>query len=89
MGIDPGKIVVTEFARRALMEAGMDAAGLLARHRGGDWGDLTEQGRRWNDAAARDGGEVSSYYRLPTGVIIQVVTDADRALTVVQLPSGN
>jgi len=84
-----GKIVVSEFARRALVEAGLDAVGLLARHQQGDWGELNAQGRRWNDAAAREGGEVSSYYRLPTGVIVQVVTDPDRSLTVVQLPSGN
>lgn len=84
-----GPVVVTDFAGRALAEAGEALEELLHRHQRGDWGEVNQQGKLWNERALEAGAEVASYYRLSTGVIVQVVTDSDHGYTIVQLLTGN
>jgi hypothetical protein len=74
------------------MEDGVDIAAYLQRHHTGDWGDLSAGDKRLNDAAVRTGeGRIFSAYDLPgkPGSItkIWIITEADRASTMVLLPS--
>ena len=83
-----GRIEISEFARRALSEADQDVEPFLARHQRGDWGEVDATGAAHNDQAARCGFDVTSYYRLKTGVIITITTEYDRVVTRVELWSA-
>ena len=59
---------------------------LLARHAGGDWGDVDGHDRRENERALKDGARLLSAYDTPAGRCY-VITEADRSSTTVLLPS--
>jgi hypothetical protein len=70
----------------------VDVAPLLARHAHGDWGDdLDNFDRRQNDTAVKEGYRILSAYNVPTGngetTRIWIITEADRSVTTVLLPS--
>jgi hypothetical protein len=60
----------------------------LARHaRGGDDGELSESDRQANEHALKHGLRVLSAYTLRTGEKIWIITEADRSVTTILLPS--
>ena len=59
----------------------------LARHQRGDWGCLCPEDRASNNRAVRSGDRLLSEYRTPDGTKFWVVTEADRSLTTVMLPT--
>lgn len=61
----------------------------LVRHLGGDWGEVDEHDRKYNDHAARNGGTVLSVYRTRTGVKFWVKTEGNPPLTTFLLPKEN
>jgi len=82
-----GRLLATPGALRALEVAGVLPFALLARHHGGEWGDLSPEDHRANDRALRDGSRLFSAYVLPTGVQVWVITEAEpRAATTLLLP---
>jgi hypothetical protein len=86
-----GQVVATPGGIDALKSSGQTARELLARHLGGDWGDLGPQDRWSNDEALTDGSRIFSAYTLSTGVKIWVTTEAvgddgKRASTCLLLP---
>ena len=81
-----GQTSGTPGALDALEEAGVSPVSLLRRHHAGDWGELDDHDRAANAAALRDGERVLSSYRLPTGVKVWAITEADRASTLLLLP---
>lgn len=81
-----GKIAVTHSAESALRDSQQSAEEFIARHRSGDWGDITEETRRANEEGLRDGLKLESIYHTRRGEKLLVVTDADRALTSVMTP---
>jgi hypothetical protein len=83
-----GWIEVSGFARRALTEADQDVEQFLARHQHGNWGDVDAWGKQQNDHAATHRLDVTSYYRLATGVVLTVTTEYDRAIIRVELFSA-
>ena len=82
-----GQIVATPGALSALEEAGNSASEFLTRHVAGDWGDLCDEDRQANQEALQDGLRLLSAYRLNDGTKIWVITEADRSVTTVLLPS--
>ncbi|MDQ3548788.1 MAG: hypothetical protein M3439_08205 [Chloroflexota bacterium] len=88
MKLPLGQIEISDFARRALAEADQDVEQFLARHQRGDWGEVDATGKAHNDHAATHDLDVTSYYRLTTGVILTITTEYDRAVTCVELLSG-
>ena len=80
-----GMVVGTRGAIKALAEAEVLVA--LARHRHGDWGDLGDEDRAANDAALRNEGRLFSAYRSASGTRFYVITEWDRSVTTVLLPS--
>ena len=86
-----GQVVVTQNLWQTLL-ADLDEttslrrlAGLLERHRRGDWGDLDESDRAANDRALVHGGRVLSAY-LAEGIRLWCITEADRSTTTLLLP---
>lgn len=60
---------------------------VLTRHVAGDWGDLDEEDRAANDHAAILGERLLSAYNLADSTRVWVITEADRSVTTVLLPS--
>jgi hypothetical protein len=84
-----GRVVATPGALAALGACGGEpyTATLIARHHGGDWGDLSDDDRRANDRALDDGDRLFSAYDLPTGGRVWIITEADRSATTLLLPT--
>jgi hypothetical protein len=71
-----GRIVATPGALEALAAADQSADEFLARHVGGDWGDLDEEDRQANDAALIDGSRILSANQTKKGERIWIITEA-------------
>jgi hypothetical protein len=82
--VDLGLVLATPGILRELDEAWV--AELLARHQGGDWGDVGAEDRHLNDRALRSGGRLFSAYYTEAGRV-WIITEADRSATTVLLPS--
>jgi hypothetical protein len=82
-----GQIVSTPGALDALAKSNETAWSFLVRHLAGDWGDVCLEDREPNDEAVRDGSRILSAYTLKTGEKIWIITEADRSLSTLLLPS--
>jgi SAM-dependent methyltransferase len=80
-----GRVEVTPAASAALSEAGVELAGCLARHRGGDWGEVEERRAAHNAWAVDHCAILRSRYALPGGGCLLVATARDRSYTRVML----
>ena len=81
-----GQCVATPGAVEALAVSGQSAEFFLDQHRRGRWGSVSEGDHRANDAAVVAGERVLSEYRTLLGVLLWVITEADRTSTCVLLP---
>ena len=81
-----GAVVATPGALEALAVARVEPRELLARHRGGDWGEIPPEDARENARSLEHGWRVLSSYPLQTGVKIWILTEADRSATTLLLP---
>ncbi len=82
-----GRTEITPAASAALAANNVDPATLFSRHRQGDWGDVPEKRKRYNDLAAQQNHIVRSGYKLPDGTEVVVTTVADRSSTLMLLAS--
>ena len=82
---NPGSIVCTPGALRALTLAQTSAQALIDRHVRGDFGEVDEEDQVRNLAAIEGNRRVLSSYSLPT--VVWVITEADRSATTLLLPS--
>jgi len=83
-----GKVAITDAASAALERTGTEGVLLLARHLHGDWGDVTEQDALQNELALLLDLRVLSRYAIADGIVIWIITEADRATTAITLPDG-
>ena len=88
MKFETGRVVVTPAAAAALAAEGKSIDDVLARHRAGDWGDVSQQLRTINDRGLVECFNLQSAYAVPDGGRLVVVTNRDRTLTMVHL-EGN
>jgi hypothetical protein len=82
-----GMIVMTPGAASLLEDAGISTRQILARHQFGDWGDLCEEDEQANRDSIRFGERILSSYKLEGGSRLWVITEADRSVTTLLLPS--
>ena len=82
-----GTVVATPGALKALEEAGQTPLEFLARHWAGDWGELSDFDVQENELALEEGFRLLSSYRTAKGDKIWVITEADRSVTTLLLPS--
>lgn len=80
----PGRLVITIAAAHVLADA--EVALALRRHLRGDWGELTADDRRQNEAALAHGGTLFAIYRTHGGQRFYVLTEPDHSATTVLLP---
>ena len=82
-----GMVVMTPGAAALLADTGIPPLQILARHQFGDWGDLCEDDVQVNWDAIRFGERILSAYKLEGGGKLWVITEADRSVTTLLLPS--
>jgi hypothetical protein len=80
-----GRVVITPAALEALDTEDVVAA--MRRHVTGDWGELDEHDRAENELSLRQGFRLLSAYTAASGTKFWVITEADRSVTTVLLPS--
>lgn len=82
-----GQTYATPRALEALSEAEQEAAEFLHRHQHGDWSEMCEEDRRENQFSVDKRLRIFSAYRTSKGEKIWVITEADRSVTTLLLPS--
>ena len=82
-----GQTVATPGALDSLGQAEEAPLTYLLRHVTGDWGDLPEEDIEENERSLEEGFRLFSAYHLSTGVKIYVITEWDRSVTTILLPS--
>jgi hypothetical protein len=80
-----GQLVMTAGIHE-LWEQGLNVISLIQRHASKDWGKLDTHDQRMNALALRDGYRIFSCYETKHGKVY-VITEADRSVTTVLLPS--
>lgn len=83
--IELGQILITPGAHDDLDLK--DVASSLVRHAGGDWGDMCEEDKAYNDEALEIGGRIMSAYHDRNDVKFWIITEHDRSATTILLPS--
>lgn len=64
-----------------------DVASCLVRHAGGDFGDVCEEDKAYNEEAVETGGRILSAYHDSNGIKFWIITEWDRSATTILLPS--
>ncbi len=82
-----GRPVMTAAAQSILERAGISPTSLLARHISGDWGELGTVDWLQNELALLLGKRLLSSYTIPGYEKVGIITEADRSVTTVMLPS--
>ncbi len=88
-----GKIVATQGALDALEKAHQRPESFLKRHLFGDWGDVCKEDAALNDDAVAHEGDpeqqqrVLSSYKTSRNQTIWIITEWDRSVTTLLLPS--
>jgi len=83
---DLGQIVITRHALNELSEEEVGVA--LERHLSGDWGELNSFDWEQNELALINGNaRLFSVYKNQAGTVFWIITEHDRSVTTVLLPS--
>jgi hypothetical protein len=80
-----GQIVATPGALELLDRSAVNAAELLLRHQGGDWGSIPPDDADQNDQSVVNGTRILSSYQI-ADERIWIITEADRSSTTLLLP---
>ena len=76
------------FATPGAIALNVDLAHYLRRHHCGDWGEaLCADDKQANEHSLKDGTRLLSCYRTPSGERIYIITEHDRSMTNILLPS--
>ena len=80
-----GRLVATPAALETLTFDDIMAA--LARHHRGDWGDVGREDHAENERSLQQGFRLFSVYHGANGTKFYIITEHDRSITTVLLPS--
>ncbi|MGQ0697507.1 MAG: hypothetical protein ACT4PZ_04620 [Panacagrimonas sp.] len=84
----PGHVVMTTGVDELVQEGRLNPSSYLRRHLSGDWGDLDDCDRRFNDAALKSGEDrLFSSYQVTPDLKLWIITEWDRSVTTLLLPS--
>ena len=82
-----GNVVATPQSICVLNDHGISLESLLQRHATGDWGDLCTDDINANNDALQYGDRLLSSYVLSESCKVWVITEYDRSVTTILLPS--
>lgn len=85
----PGQIVMTAAVNHLVETGQFNPASILKRHLEGDWGNLSDDDWNLNQRALTHGDRLFSSYDVDTGdeSRIWIITESDRSVTTLLLPS--
>jgi len=81
-----GEVVMTQGIVTLTKGHALQLFEYLAKHKAGDWGDLSDDDKAQNDLAVNSKLRILSAYETPGGKI-WIITEADRSSTCILLPS--
>ena len=82
-----GTIVATPGALALLEEAKRSPSEFLSRHLRGDWGDLCPEDKAENELSLKHDFRLLSSYPVTETDTLWIITEADRSVTTLLLPS--
>ena len=82
-----GQVVATPGALAALEQHQISPLTLISRHVSGDFGDIDREDLQTNLAALRYGQRIVSAYTLAPDGVIWIISEGDRSVTTLLLPS--
>ena len=82
-----GDVVATPAALNAMQSCNVSPAQLLQLHVSGNWGSVCEEDALVNDAAVHNGERILSSYRIGEYTRVWIITEYDRSVTTILLPS--
>ena len=82
-----GEVVATPGAIAAMQHHHVTPQQLLQRHVSGDWGSVPPEDAKANDFAVENGERILSSYRIGEYTRVWVMTEWDRSVTTLLLPS--
>ena len=82
-----GQVVATVGALDALVQAKQKPEEFLARHQAGDWGEVPPEDAAENEFSLKKNFRLMSAYTLSNEVKIWIITEYDRSITTILLPS--
>jgi hypothetical protein len=85
-----GRQAMTPGVQEIVVSGSLDVFSIISRHLRGDWGDLSDDDKRANDEAVKDGDlRIFSSYNHPDSSDgkIWIITEADRSSTTLLFPS--
>lgn len=80
-----GRVVITCGAREVLTDSDVNTA--LLRHQSGDWGEVSVSDKAENEKALKHGNRILSSYRSSDNEMFWIITEWDRSVTTVLMPS--
>jgi|SRR5579883_2854269 hypothetical protein len=83
----PGRLVATPGALALLEQTNKSPLEFLSRHLRGDWGDLCQEDKAENELSLKYGFRLMSRYPITDTATIWIITEADRSVTTLLLPS--
>lgn len=83
----PGRLIMTTGVDALIHEGRLNPLPYLRRHLRADWGELTNEDRRRNDTALQCGDRLLSSYQVAPDLTLWIVTEWDRSVTTLLLPS--
>ena len=72
--------------QKSAVDRDKDLRPLITRHLSGDWGNTPVEDKILNDEATKDIGRIMSSYVF-NGKVVWIITEADRSVTTILLPS--
>lgn len=83
-----GALIFSQGVDRLMREGRLDPMPYLQRHIRGDWGDLDDSDWQSNDTALRTGEDrLFSSYQVEPDLKLWIITEWDRSVTTLLLPS--
>jgi len=82
-----GRVVATPGAVEALAQANVDGRDLLLKHHQGEWGELSAEDKAENEFSVDKYLRIFSSYRISGDERVWIITEADRSVTSLLLPS--
>jgi invasion protein IalB len=82
-----GQVCATPGAIEAIQSNEQNPLSFVRRHVHGDWSELCEEDQKTNQDALTNGARIFSAYELKDKQKIWVITESDRSVTTVLLPS--
>ncbi len=82
-----GACVITPAAEKKLASIQIEPIELLTRHVSGDWAEMDEEDQALNKDAIANGDRILSVYTFENDVKFYVITEWDRSVTTILLPS--